>query len=609
MGWGIVFEDSRSKSLLPWILFHRLHARGLILATSLFSAFFGILSPFFQKTFVDRILGFETTLTGGFGERLPVWLWIVGAFFAFLFAQGLSALAQYLGNVEGLRIQREVSERMYRKMLTLRSDGLKSKTVGEVVSIYAVDVPGTSGIIDQTLPMGSGIIFPILIGPIAVYLITGVPLESVWIYSAVLISVKMFLSWRQAGFFYHFKRLAAERTGIVNEWIQNMRIIRILDWVDRFESMIFSKREEETVNRVAMVTNGTVMASIGASMSFFINVIGISALVALKGDTVSPGELLALLWIFGVFLARPFRQVPWILTFCLDAMTSVRRVEAFLSLENPEPPVSPTRSATPDAESAGAYLSVRGLRLASGDRVLLREIGFDLAPSEFVAIVGEVGSGKSQLILSLMGETAAEFDSFRIGGKNALELTDSERRSHFGYVPQEGFVMSAPLRDNVVFQYDSSLESDENIQNSMSLSQFHLEEERLSDGLETEIGERGVNLSGGQKQRVNLARAHAASRSVIVLDDSLSALDVDTEQKILSDLILGVWKDRLRILVTHRLTVLSHVDRVIYMKGGRIEAMGSYQELLARHEEFRHFVASVQTRKEAHLDSSKGVSV
>jgi ABC-type multidrug transport system fused ATPase/permease subunit len=166
-------------------------------------------------------------------------------------------------------------------------------------------------------------------------------------------------------------------------------------------------------------------------------------------------------------------------------------------------------------------------------------------------------------------------------------------------VPQEGFVMSASLRENIMFRYDATSAHDNEIEKSLAVAQFHLREEHLPDGLETEIGERGVNLSGGQRQRVSLARARFFDRPVILLDDCLSAVDVDTESQLIGELIDGEWKQRTRVLVTHRLSVLARVDRVFFMEDGRIVDSGLFSELLARNEKVRAFAASVERAEDA----------
>lgn len=592
-------------SLLKYCMLHRWPVRVLIIGLAFCAAMAGLLSPFFQKIFIDRLLGAGVFTHGTHGlewlETVPALMLIVAAFFATLLGQAMSLLVNYIGIREGTILQREFSEALYRKMLSIRTDRMAGMTVGEVVSIYATDVPGGTAIIDQAMPTGAGVFFPIVFAPVAIYWICGFPLWSTVAVMVAVVSLLIGLALRQARFFYRFKQLAAERTGLVNEWIQNMRLLRILGWVENFEAKIFKKRIEETKNRVSMVTNGQLMGAFGSSISFVINLIGVSSLVFLREKPVTPGELFALLWIFGVFLARPFRQIPWIFTFSFDSLTSLRRLERFFARPSDEENDDVFTAAVEEPmTTVGAQgLQVRGLNLVINGKRLLSDLSFDVKPGEFVAVVGEVGSGKSLLILSLMGETGAAFERLTIGGDDALTMSANQRRHRFAFVPQEGFVMSASLRENIMFRYDATSAHDNEIEKSLAVAQFRLREEHLPDGLETEIGERGVNLSGGQRQRVSLARARFFDRPVILLDDCLSAVDVDTESQLIRELIDGEWKQRTRVLVTHRLSVLARVDRVFFMEDGRIVDSGPFSELLARNEKVRAFAASVERAEDA----------
>jgi len=239
-------------------------------------------------------------------------------------------------------------------------------------------------------------------------------------------------------------------------------------------------------------------------------------------------------------------------------------------------------------------LEVRGMNLESEGKPLLRDVDLCLDEGELVAIVGEVGSGKSLLLQSLMGATGAYFARFSVSGIPTRGPGDPSVRQKFAYVPQEGFTMSATLRENVLLTYldrfEADPERDARILESLSRAQFIPEVERVTDGLETEIGERGVNLSGGQRQRISMARAHFANRSLILLDDCLSAVDVETEKRLIRELICDSWKDRTRLLVTHRMTILPICDRVLFMEDGKITLQGTYADLVIQSPRFNEFV-------------------
>jgi ABC-type multidrug transport system fused ATPase/permease subunit len=425
---------------------------------------------------------------------------------------------------------------------------------------------------------------------------------------AFISALNSFMAFRQSKFFYRFKQLAGDRIALVNEWIQNIRTIRILGWITHFEKNIFAKRQVETKNRVIMVTNGQVMNALSSSITFLLNVVTLASLIYYSKRQVTSGELLALLWIVGVFLTRPFRQMPWFFTFAFDAWTSLARLESFLRVTNEKPAANENHTGNESinnvidgVQTGDIALEVQNLSLSIGGKRILSDINLRVRDGEFVAIVGEVGAGKSMLLLSLLGETGAQVDSYQIQGKNAAAMSLHDLRGHYAYVPQEGFIMSASLRENVAFLYDIEAERDTDVEESLRLAQFEIFKERVENGLATEIGERGVNLSGGQKQRVSLARVHFHKAPILLLDDCLSAVDVDTEEKLFSQLLDGAWGERTRLLVTHRLSVLHRVDKIFFMQDGRIIDQGKFNELMSRSPLFREFTQTVE--ETAHVEA------
>lgn len=577
------------RTLLWQVIFHRWLWRILILLCSLASAVTGLAAPWFQKEFIDLLTGNKSPVHLTWFESPAPWIVLAAA--AVLGSQAFAQLTNYLGAREAVFLQKVFARRLYDRMLALRADTMSRRALGEVVSLYATDVPGATVFLDQTLPMGTSTLFPLILAPFALSAFFGTPLWATVGLILVIAAINTGLAFRQSKFFYRFKQLAAERIGLVNEWIQNIRTLRILGWTRAFEDSIFAKRRFETRNRVSMVTNGQVMNSISTSVTFFLNIATLGTLTLVARQTLTPGEILALLWVLGVFLTRPFRQMPWFFTFGFDAWTSLRRLQEFLDTPNAKTEIEPAELPPP---VAGAAIEVRGLRLEVGGRRLLDDIDLVVKPGEFVAILGEVGSGKSLLLLSLLRETGAANRRYRLHDQDTAFLSDADLRANFAFVPQEGFIMSSTLRDNVIFDYDRGPENDERVFKSLAAAEFETGRERVEKGLETDIGERGVNLSGGQRQRVSLARVHYADSQIVLLDDCLSAVDVDTEEKLVDHLLLNEWRGRTRLLVTHRLTVLDHVDRIIFLQNGRIVADGPLDHLNLHCPEFREFTTSVR---------------
>jgi len=585
-------------SLTQKIIFSRFRWKLLIIFLALGSAALGLTGPIYQKAFIDTLTGHAGLGNDVSSSFRPLILFFV----CFAGSIILSLAAAYLGQREANIVQQDLSDQIYTQMLGLKSDRLKGTQVGEVVSLYTTDTAGSGGIIELALTNGALTLFPLLLAPFMLRNLLNVSITPLLITMGLSLSIMMLLSWRQSRFFWTFKKLAAERTGLVNEWIQNIRALRALGWMQAFESKIHRKRVEETNNRVAMVSNGQTMASIGASIGFFLNLAGIYALVKMRPESqLSPGELTATFWALGVYLAKPLRGIPWILTFTMDSYTSIKRVERFLGLKSEGIHVE-NQSPNLSQGSSAPYLEIKNLNLSLEGKNLLSQVSLEIPGPEFVAIVGPVGSGKTLFVQSLLGEIPAHFGEYRILGQNVSLMNDESLKSYFSLVPQDGFIASTTIRNNVLLEYDvpedTALDSVDRAQLALEHARLSLSSEGFAELDETILGERGVNLSGGQRQRLGLARALFTERPLLVLDDSLSAIDVNTEKEMIESLFRGKLKDKLTLLITHRHLTLPLADRVLFFKDGKLKANGHYEDLMAQSAEFRDFMRE-STKEEA----------
>ena len=592
--------------------------RILMMGLSLVGCLLGLSAPLFQRGFVtglsnsqDSVALQEIFFNLQSNNHISI-LWLL--FFSILcvfFSLIMNQTVMYLGARESFIMQRNLGQKLYNTILFLRNDHIKGRSIGEFVSVYTTDIPGATILIEQSLPQGMGILFPLLLTPMLLIYEFKIPLVPVLIVIFGLLSLNLWLALRQSRYFYLFKILAAQRIGIVNEWIQNIRYLRVLSWIRFFENRIIDVRRLETENRVKMLNNGQSMNAIASSVTFILNVLIIWYFSLYNRDLLKPTSLITLLWVVAVFLTKPFRQLPWFFTFLFDAWTSIRRICAIYNLgENKwtQRELANFKShgdqksdlgKMDDSLKKGVSLEVKGLNLSLNNKKILEAVSFEIAAGEFVAIVGEVASGKTSLLLSLIGETPCTFEKMSINGSDVDELSNSAIKSLASYVSQDSFILSAHLLENIIFSYDSSEKEISNHQEFtkvLNQAQFDIKSEGLTGGLRTEIGERGVNLSGGQKQRIGLARAFFRDRPLILMDDCLSALDIETEHKITEELTTAEFSKKTRILVTHRLSVLKHVDKILFLMNGKIQAIGSFQFLLLSSPEFCDFVKSINQK-------------
>lgn len=601
------------KQLLLFILTHRWPMKLALIALAFFVAVLGILAPLLQKIFVDQLVGSHSSSWSEIlAQQAPLWFWLASGSVALLLSLACYQILVYLSTREATFTQHQISNHLYQHLLRLRPLDYQSRSTGEFISIYATDVPSSTILVEQSLPQGLNILFPIILTPLVLIYLFDVP--ALWFIPALMgfVLLNLGLAYRQSLFFYKFKELAAQRIGLVNEWIQNVRSLRIFGWIPLFEKRIYNARVEETKNRIRMLNNGQTMNAVSSSMTFALTIYILWLLQAKSKTPISPGHLLAVFWLVSVFLTRSFRQLPWFFTFLFDAWTSIRRLSSTFELGNSTSnhltpltasPVNTPRLATPNGESnhpeinsspesktlSQGALVVKNLNLKLHDDWILKNISFKIEPEEFVGLVGPVGSGKTLLLLSLLGETNATFDEYRFGSTDLLKIDPKHWRGLFSYIPQDGFLMSASLRDNLHFEYGAPISEDLHIQNCLPQVQFDMSHEGLPKGLDTIVGERGLNLSGGQKQRISLARSLMRHSPIHLFDDCLSAVDVNTEALLIQDLFNQNFKNHIRILVTARFNVLKNVSRVIYLDEGSLcgfDTAANLEQSLPRFKEF-----------------------
>jgi ATP-binding cassette subfamily B protein len=274
----------------------------------------------------------------------------------------------------------------------------------------------------------------------------------------------------------------------------------------------------------------------------------------------------------------------------LDAKTAIQRffevIDEPVLIKDPKEPVS---IASPKGRLEFKDVHFRYPDTTSDQPDLLRGVDLVLEPGESVALIGVTGCGKSTLTALTTRLYEVTSGSIELDGVDIRSLTRLELRSHIAMAFEDATLFSASVRDNVLLGRPDSTEQE--LAEALSIAQADFVYE-LPEGLDTRIGEEGLSLSGGQRQRLALARAVAAKPAVLVLDDPLSALDVDTEA-LVEQALRKVLKETTALIVAHRPSTVQLADRVALMQDGKIVAVGKHSELLANNEHYRYVISSL----------------
>jgi ATP-binding cassette subfamily B protein len=225
------------------------------------------------------------------------------------------------------------------------------------------------------------------------------------------------------------------------------------------------------------------------------------------------------------------------------------------------------------------------------DKPILKEVNLDIRPGETMALVGITGSGKSALLQLVPRLNDVTAGSITIDGVDLREFSVEQLRTVVGVAFEDTTLFSNSVRDNVLL--GAQIRDQAALEEALDVAQAHFAYS-LPEGLDTLIGDEGLSLSGGQRQRIALARAIAAKPKVLVLDDPLSALDVNTEELVEARL-REVLAETTTLIVAHRPSTVALADRVALLEDGRIAAVGTHAELLAGNEHYRYVIASLET--------------
>ena len=214
-----------------------------------------------------------------------------------------------------------------------------------------------------------------------------------------------------------------------------------------------------------------------------------------------------------------------------------------------------------------------------GDSQILKDVNLSIQAGHNIAIVGPNGSGKTTLVNLLVRLFRVERGHMFIDGVDINDIPLAVLRENVGYAPQDNFLFSTSIKENIASFKDAY--EDEAIVDATRVSQVYDNIVDLPDGFDTVLGERGITLSGGQKQRISLARAIIKDPAILILDDSFSAVDTETEEYILQNL-QSILEERTAIIIAHRISTVKYADEIVVLEHGRIIERGPHDELLGR---------------------------
>jgi ATP-binding cassette subfamily B protein len=290
---------------------------------------------------------------------------------------------------------------------------------------------------------------------------------------------------------------------------------------------------------------------------------------------ITPGQFTAFT-LYTVMLTWPMIAIGWVVNLFQRGTASVTRIHELL-IE--EPTIDDREARANLHHSIKGDVEFRHLSFSYGGAEVLRDISLKIPAGSSMAFVGLTGAGKTTLVNLIPRLYDAAPGSVLIDGMPVRDYPLEQLRNSIGFVPQETFLFSETIRENILFGAPDA--SPQEMLDAVEAAHIRREFEEFPRGFETMVGERGLTLSGGQKQRTSLARALVLNPRILILDDALASVDTYTEERILDELRRRM-KGRTTIFISHRVSTVRNADRIAVLANGRIEELGTHEELLAK---------------------------
>jgi ATP-binding cassette subfamily B protein len=377
-----------------------------------------------------------------------------------------------------------------------------------------------------------------------------------------------------------FERIQASFSDISSQAQENYSGARLVRAFAREESQIgiFERLNRQYIARSLLLVQ--LMGMLWPTLEFILGISMIITLLAgghlVLAHRISVGQFVAFNT-YMVLLIWPIIAVGWVVNIFQRGTASVKRIHELMSAE----PAIDDGAADPAIQADtvfGGEIEFRNLSFSYGNTQVLHDISLKIPAGSSLAIVGPTGSGKTTLVNLISRLYEAPLGSLLIDGRPVLDYPLAVLRHNIGMVPQETFLFSATLRENIAFGAPNA--SPEELLEAAEAAHIRQEFEEFPQGFETMVGERGVTLSGGQKQRAAIARALLRRPSILILDDALASVDTYTEERILGGL-RNYTQASTTILISHRVSTVRHADQIAVLDHGRIVELGAHDELLA----------------------------
>lgn len=543
------------------------------LVASLVTTLVGLVVPLLTRNLVD---GFSV-------ESLSVPL-IIGIAVAFILQAIINGISIYLLSKVGQRIVAGLRDKMWIRLIRLRVGYYDQHSSGETVSRVVNDTGIVRNLITDHFPnFVTGIVS--IIGAVTILLILDWKMTLIMLLAVpVTVAVMIPLGQRMAKISRSLQDETAEFTGHVQQTISEIRLMKssTAEMAEEQKGLGGIQRLFKIGMKEAKIYALIAPLMYVVMMAVIVTIIGYGGIRVAEG-TMSTGSLVAfLLYLFQIIM--PITTFAMFFTELQKAKGATERIIEILDLPLEESQQGKVM------DIAGKALKVSGISFSyeTGEPVL-HDVSFEAQPGEMIAFAGPSGGGKTTVFGLLERFYEPQEGEILIGDVPIKELSMNSWRDQIGYVSQESAMMGGTIRANLTYGLPESEKiADEQLWKVARMAYAEDFIKEFPDGLDTEVGERGVKLSGGQRQRIAIARAFLRDPKILMMDEATASLDSQSEgivQQALSRLMEG----RTTFVIAHRLSTIVDADKIVFIERGRVTGLGTHRELTGSHSLYREF--------------------
>ncbi|MFP8966939.1 ABC transporter ATP-binding protein [Pokkaliibacter sp. CJK22405] len=525
-----------------------------------------VTGPLLAKVFIDNYLT---------ENSFPFWP-VAGLTLAYVFTQGLAAVVRYRQTLTfstlALNAVRDIRERVFARVIRLPLSYFDHAVTGQLVSRITNDTEAIKDLYVQFLStvLGNTIM---LIGILIAMALLDVQLMLIAVALIPLILGIIYLYQRFSGVAVEQSRqLRSDINANLGESIQGMGIIQATNQQRRFRQRFDTTNTDLYSAKLRTIRIGAILLRPAID---FLSVMVLAGVIGVFGwESLNGVVEIGVLYAFVNYLSRftePLMEITQRFNLYQQAMVAGERIQRLLDQEEGQ-------FGTVTTPISAGSLSLRDVSFSyDGEHPVLKQLNLEVPPGEWLAIVGHTGSGKSSLLSLLLGFYPVTEGALRIDDVTLRDYAHDTLREGIGLIPQEPFVLAASVRDNI--DMNRGLEQAD-IEKAARAAHLHETIERMPEGYDTLLGERGTRLSTGQRQQLAIARALAAQPRILLLDEATANIDSETEQ-IVQQALRALHGKVTLIVVAHRLSTIKEADRILVLSQGEIVEEGNHQALMA----------------------------